>query len=70
MARNMGKLDRGIRLVVGLGLLGLYGALEAPARYFTLFGLVLVGTALTGNCPLYTLLGFNTCGTAPGDRVT
>lgn len=70
MTRNVGKLDRGARLVLGLGLLGLYGALESPARYFTLVGLVLVGTAITGNCPLYTLLGFKTCGAAPGDRAT
>lgn len=66
MKRNAGLLDRGIRLVVGVLLLGLYGALEPPAKYFTLFGLVLVGTALTGVCPLYSLFGINTCGGRPG----
>ena len=47
MTRNVGTLDRAIRLVVGALVLGLFGA---P-----------VGTALTGNCPLYTLFGFSTC---------
>ncbi|MFN2315768.1 MAG: DUF2892 domain-containing protein [Gemmatimonadales bacterium] len=61
MERNAGKLDRGLRLVAGIMLLGLYGALEPPLKYFTLFGLVLVGTALTGVCPLYSLFGINTC---------
>lgn len=61
MTRNMGKLDRGLRLVAGILLLGLYGALEPPAKYFTLAGLVLVGTALTGNCPMYSVFGISTC---------
>lgn len=61
MERNAGKLDRGLRLVAGIMLLGLYGALDPPLKYFTLFGLVLVGTALTGVCPLYSLFGISTC---------
>lgn len=65
LARNAGTLDRVIRFVLGVGLLGLYGALEPPLKYFTLLGLVLIGTALTGNCPLYSLFGISTCRTAP-----
>lgn len=59
--KNAGLLDRGIRLLLGVLLLGLYGALEPPLKYFTLFGLVLVGTALTGVCPMYSLFGISTC---------
>lgn len=67
MTRNMGTLDRAIRLVAGIGLLGLYGALEPPLRYATLIGLVFLGTAITGNCPLYSLFGWRTCkGAAKG----
>ncbi len=66
MNRNAGGLDRAIRFVVGVGLLGLYGALDSPWKYFSLLGLVLVGTALTGICPLYSLLGINTCRTPAG----
>lgn len=60
----MGRLDRGIRLLLGILLLGLYGALEPPLEYFTLVGLVLVGTALTGVCPMYSLFGISTCKTS------
>lgn len=65
MQKNTGWLDRGIRLVLGVLLLGLYGALEPPLKYFTLFGLVLVGTALTGVCPMYSLFGISTCKPSP-----
>ena len=57
MTRNMHGWDRGLRLVAGVAALSFYGALEAPWRYLTLFGLVLIGTALIGWCPLYTVLG-------------
>jgi len=42
-------------------LLGLYGALAAPWKYLTLTGLALIATAMTGYCPLYSLVGFRTC---------
>ena len=57
MQRNMGGLDRSIRLLVGLGaiLTGIY--------YKSLWGLlgvpVLLGAALA-LCPLYNLFGINT----------
>jgi hypothetical protein len=60
--RNCGTVDRALRLVLGIALLGLYGALDAPGRYLTLFGLPLIASALTGFCPLYTLLGVSTLG--------
>lgn len=65
MPRNMGTADRIIRLIVGIGLLGLYGALEPPLKYFTLIGLVLVGSAIAGFCPAYSLFGISTCRNAP-----
>ncbi len=62
MQNNVGKVDRVLRLLAGVLLLGLYGALDAPWKYATLLGLVLVGTALSGTCPLYQLFGISTCG--------
>jgi hypothetical protein len=62
MTRNVGRLDRAVRLVAGVMLLGLYGAVEPPLKYFTLIGLLLVATAFSGFCPAYSLLGVNTCG--------
>lgn len=58
--RNVGVFDRTLRLVAGAMLLGLYGALLPPWKYLTLFGLVLIGTALSGRCPVYSLLGIST----------
>lgn len=60
MTRNIGAVDRVIRFAVGVLILGLYGALQPPGRYLTLLGLIPLGTALTGNCPLYSLLGVST----------
>ena len=54
---NIGTPERVIRLVVGVMLLGLYGALAAPWKYLTLIGIGLIGSALSGFCPLYHLLG-------------
>jgi hypothetical protein len=59
MTRNVTTFDRAVRLVVGILILGLYGALDAPWRYVTLIGLIPLGSALTGFCPLYAALGWN-----------
>jgi hypothetical protein len=60
MDRNVGSLDRIIRAVIGIMLLGLYGALEPPLKYATLIGLLPLGTAILGSCPLYSMLGIST----------
>jgi Protein of unknown function (DUF2892) len=56
MRVNIGKAERGLRLILGLMILGLYGALPEPWRYLTLVGLVPLGTALTGFCPIRAAL--------------
>jgi hypothetical protein len=61
MTRNVGTIDRILRLVVGVVVLGLYGAVDPPLKYFTLLGLIPLATALSGFCPLYALLGISTC---------
>jgi hypothetical protein len=60
MTRNLGVLDRVIRLVIGIMILGLYGALDPPLRYLTLVGLIPLGTALVGSCPIYSQFGWST----------
>ena len=59
MTRNIGGLDRGLRLGVGLLLIGL--GLFGPIGWWGATGLVPLATALLGNCPLYGLLGVSTC---------
>ena len=61
MQKNVGSVDRILRIVVGLGLLSLLFVLEAPMKYLGLIGLVPLATSLMGWCPLYTLIGLNTC---------
>ena len=60
MNHNVGTWDRAVRLVVGILLLGLYGALTPPLRYVTLIGLVVIATAMMGRCPLYSVFGIST----------
>jgi hypothetical protein len=59
MIRNLGWTERVLRLIVAGLILGLYGALDPPWRYLTLIGLIPLGSALTGFCPLYALRGWS-----------
>ncbi|MFM7215869.1 MAG: DUF2892 domain-containing protein [Verrucomicrobiota bacterium] len=58
MKNNVGLSDRAIRLFVGLTLLGVGTALDTPLG---LVGVISMLTAAIGFCPLYPLLGINTC---------
>lgn len=58
MMRNVGTLDRALRVVVGLGLLAL--VFVGPKTLWGLIGLVPLLTASIGFCPLYRLLGICT----------
>ena len=59
MTRNVGGVDRALRITAGLVLLAL-GAF-GPLGWWGLVGLVPLGTALAGWCPAYGLLGLSTC---------
>ncbi len=59
MPVNMTRPDRVFRLILGGLLLGLFGALPSPWRYLTLVGLIPLGSALSGFCPIYAALGWN-----------
>lgn len=58
--KNEGKLDRALRVVVGLGVLSL--VFVGPQTAWGWVGVVPLVTGLIGNCPLYSILGINTCG--------
>ena len=58
MFRNLSLVHRVAAMALGLGLLGLFGALPAPWRYFTLVGLLPLGAGLVGHCPVYRALGY------------
>ncbi len=61
MNANVGNVDRILRVLLGVGLLSLLLLLEGNVRWVGLLGLVMIGTALIRFCPLYPLLGINTC---------
>jgi hypothetical protein len=56
---NAGTLDRTIRVVLGIALLSL--VFVGPKSLLGLIGLVPLGTGIVGFCPLYRLVGLNTC---------
>lgn len=62
MAANVGGIDRTLRIVVGIVVLALFFVLEGNARYWALIGFVPLFTGLFRVCPLYSVLGVNTCG--------
>ena len=59
MSINVGSWDRVLRVVVGLGLIGL--AATGTVGLWGWIGVVPVATGLFGFCPAYTLLGIKTC---------
>jgi hypothetical protein len=59
MKTNVGSVDRLIRIVAGLALLGAGLVFKS---WWGAVGLVPLATAALGFCPLYPLFGLNTCG--------
>jgi drug/metabolite transporter superfamily protein YnfA len=64
MKKNMGMLDRGIRVVIAavFALLFATDVVTGTAGYVLMaLGAVFLLTSLVSFCPLYTLVGLNTC---------
>ncbi|EAQ44062.1 MAG: hypothetical protein BM560_10050 [Roseobacter sp. MedPE-SWde] len=59
MTKNEGKTDRILRVITGIILLSLI--FIGPQSLWGLIGIVPLATGLLGNCPLYSILGINTC---------
>jgi len=56
--KNVGKIDRVIRVVVGIILVGnVFYALHHPIGWL---GVILIVTGIVGTCPLYSIIGINT----------
>jgi hypothetical protein len=58
MKKNVGNMDRIIRIVAGLAILSL--AFIGPESKWGYVGLLPLVTGLVGWCPPYTLLGIST----------
>ncbi len=61
MFKNVGGVDRVVRIVVGLGILSL--AFFGPQTAWGYLGLVPLVTGLIGWCPAYLPFGIKTCRT-------
>lgn len=56
---NVGGIDRVLRIVAGLVLIGL--TLMGTIGPWGWLGVVLIATGLLSTCPLYSIIGLNTC---------
>ncbi|NVJ90058.1 MAG: DUF2892 domain-containing protein [Methylocystaceae bacterium] len=68
MVKNVGSIDKILRIVVGLVLLAYALGFIAPDTGYNVWGfigIVPIVTALLGWCPAYTLIGVKTC---PADK--
>ena len=58
MKRNVGSMDRILRILVGIGMVGAGVFFQS---WWGLIGLVPLTTAFVRWCPAYTFLGLNSC---------
>lgn len=61
MKLNVGGVDRGVRIVAGLALIGL--AATNTVGWWGWLGIVPLATGAIGWCPPYAIFGINTCST-------
>lgn len=59
LVTNEHPVERVVRVLIGLGLIGL--AVAGPRTPWGYIGIVPLLTGITGNCPLYSVFGFSTC---------
>lgn len=59
MTKNVGGIDRILRIVIGLALIA--AAATGAIGLWGYIGILPLITGLIGWCPPYALLGFNTC---------
>jgi uncharacterized membrane protein HdeD (DUF308 family) len=67
MTKNVGGVDRGIRLALGIALLGLafFHVITGTAAIVAyIVGAVALITGLVQYCPAWSIFGINTCKTA------
>lgn len=60
MTKNVGMIDRTIRIVAGIALLVWGFVLSEPVNYWGAIGIVPLFTALASWCPAYSLIGMST----------
>lgn len=62
-ATNVGGIDRVLRIIIGAALLIWFFADQGTGfwHWAKLIGIVPLATGLLSTCPLYSIIGLNTC---------
>lgn len=60
LVKNMGPLDKKVRLVLGIALILSYFIFSGGLKWLSILGVVFVATSLMGFCPLYLPFKINT----------
>jgi hypothetical protein len=68
MKKNVGTLDRALRVLFGLALLAFAFFSGHAYAWIGYIGIVPLLTALLGNCPLYSIFGISSCPIKTGSR--
>jgi len=62
LKKNVGTIDRALRIILGLGLLaGFFLDSGGAYSWLYLIGIIPLVTGLMSSCPLYSILGMSTC---------
>ena len=64
MTTNVGGIDRVLRIIIGLVLIAYEIPLGLPStgwNWVGWIGVIPLATAIFGMCPLYSIIGVNTC---------
>jgi hypothetical protein len=62
MEKNVGGIDRILRIIIGLGLISL--VFVGPQTPWGWIGVIPLLSAIVGFCPAYRLIGMSTCSRA------
>ena len=66
MKKNIGNIERFLRVSIGLALLSL--TFIGPQSLWGLIGILPLATGLAGWCPPYAMLGISTCNVNKGNK--
>lgn len=61
MKQNVGSIDKVIRIILAVGIASLYFLLEGGMKNLAFIAVVPLLTSAISFCPLYAILGINTC---------
>ncbi|GAB6106581.1 YgaP family membrane protein [Fusibacter bizertensis] len=58
--KNVGSVDRLIRIILGILVLSLFFVLQGALKWVSIIGIILIITGLINFCPLYVPFKINT----------